>query len=119
MFNNDRINRWIEKIQGFDFSVEYDEGEKLAVPDALSRLHEKSMEEKKKQANTKIRGLEIKIGKWKKHAKVVDGITKWVHDDGRKVEVLKKEARKGLIERIHRVVHHRGVDSVYYRMKDI
>jgi RNase H-like domain found in reverse transcriptase len=39
-FNNNRINRWDEKIQDFDFSVEYNKGELLVVPDALSRLHE-------------------------------------------------------------------------------
>lgn len=37
-FNNTRINRWIEQIQEFDFQIEYNKGEELAVPDG-SRLY--------------------------------------------------------------------------------
>ncbi len=39
-FDKNRINRWIEKIQEFDFKIEYSKGKLLVVPDALSRVHE-------------------------------------------------------------------------------
>lgn len=121
-FNNDRINRWVEKIQGYDFTVEYNKGEELAAPDALSRLHEedavKRSDEMKRSEETQRKGYKIKKGKWSKHA-VVDGeLTKWVHDDGRTVEVPKECERKEIIEKIHEEVQHRGIESVYYRLKD-
>ncbi|KAF9762651.1 hypothetical protein NGRA_1865 [Nosema granulosis] len=39
-FNNNRINRWIEKIQEFDFTVEYVKVEMMCDVDALSRQFE-------------------------------------------------------------------------------
>lgn len=37
-FNNNRINRFIEKLQDYDFTIEYKKGEELVDADALSRL---------------------------------------------------------------------------------
>jgi hypothetical protein len=43
-FNNNRINRWIEKIQEFDFKIQYVRGENMKDADALSKQYQ---EEKK------------------------------------------------------------------------
>lgn len=59
---NNRINRWIEKIQEFDFIIEYEKAEKLIVPDALSRLHQNQDEEKIKAERIR----KLKEGKWNK-----------------------------------------------------
>ncbi|KAF9761624.1 Retrovirus-related Pol polyprotein from transposon 17.6 [Nosema granulosis] len=55
-FNNNRINRWIEKIQEFDFTIEYVKGEMMTDADALSRQFEsveKSEEERIKDKKRK------------------------------------------------------------------
>ncbi|KAF9750344.1 Retrovirus-related Pol polyprotein from transposon 17.6, partial [Nosema granulosis] len=39
-FENNRINRWIENIQEFDFTIEYVKGELMTDADALSRQFE-------------------------------------------------------------------------------
>lgn len=38
-FGNNRINRWIENIQKYDFKIEYKKESELVVPDALSRIY--------------------------------------------------------------------------------
>jgi hypothetical protein len=40
VFEINRVNRWIKKIQEFDFTVEYKKGMELTTADALSRLYE-------------------------------------------------------------------------------
>lgn len=35
--NNARVNRWIEKIQHYDFRIEYVKGEEMGLADELSR----------------------------------------------------------------------------------
>ncbi|WUR02937.1 reverse transcriptase [Vairimorpha necatrix] len=47
-FNNNRINRRIEKIQEFDFTIAYKKPEEMVVADALSRIHMEDDEKKKK-----------------------------------------------------------------------
>src|SRR5699024_101473 len=59
-FDNDKVNRWVRKIQEFDFVIEYNEGNKMGVPDALSRLHEREM--RKENEKGKI----LKKAKWEK-----------------------------------------------------
>ncbi|KAF9756151.1 Retrovirus-related Pol polyprotein from transposon 17.6, partial [Nosema granulosis] len=68
-FNNNRINRWIEQIQEFDFTIEYVKGEMMTDADALSRqyesvelFHEKKMKEDKKKdlIQKQVKGKEIK-----------------------------------------------------------
>jgi hypothetical protein len=39
-FGNKRMNRWIERIQDYDFDITYKKGEELVSADALSRLYE-------------------------------------------------------------------------------
>ncbi|EQB60017.1 enzymatic polyprotein endonuclease reverse, partial [Vairimorpha apis BRL 01] len=58
-FNNNRINRWIEKIQEFDFTIEYRKPELMIVADTLSRIN---MEEDGKQAKIKERTRKRKEG---------------------------------------------------------
>ncbi|KAF9760990.1 Retrovirus-related Pol polyprotein from transposon 17.6 [Nosema granulosis] len=71
-FENNRINRWIENIQEFDFTIEYVKGELMTDADALSRQFEsenntevsKVEEIKRKELTDKQ-----KEGKSKKHTK--------------------------------------------------
>lgn len=39
-FANNRVNRWIEKMQDYDFTAEYRKGSDLITADALSRIYE-------------------------------------------------------------------------------
>lgn len=39
-FGNNRIARWIDKLQEYDFEIIYKKGEELASADAMSRLYE-------------------------------------------------------------------------------
>lgn len=58
-FNNNRINKWIEKIQEFDFTFDCVKGEMMPVTDALSRQYEsveRSEEEKVRE------GKKVKAG---------------------------------------------------------
>ena len=71
VFSNNRINRWIEAIQEYDFTIEYQKGENLVVPDALSRVFE---DENKPKKETMIKGRKIAKGRWDKHVIQVDGI---------------------------------------------
>jgi len=59
-FNSNRVNRWINLIQEFDFDVEYNKGMDLAVPDALSRIYEG-------EDKDTIKESKIKSSKWEKH----------------------------------------------------
>lgn len=36
-FDNQRINRWVEKIQTLDFDIKYIKGENMGMADSLSR----------------------------------------------------------------------------------
>lgn len=38
-FENDRINRWIDIIQEYDFTVSYVKGKEIGMADTLSRKH--------------------------------------------------------------------------------
>lgn len=66
-------NRWIEKIQKFDFEVRYCKSEELAMSDALSRLHESNRKESKKgkiEENKKGKVRAQQQGKWNNHVVV-------------------------------------------------
>lgn len=112
-FENNRINRWIEKIQEFDFTIEYQKGELLVGPDALSRIHEeKTVGEKKKE-----RAEKIVEGKINKHLLREDGKEYWISDNGLKREMPSVEVRKQLVVETHERLQHRGLCSVYYELK--
>lgn len=56
-FNNNRINRWVEQIQEFDFVVRYKRGEEMIDADAISRCGTVTGERSD-------RGEKIKTTKW-------------------------------------------------------
>ncbi|ELQ75993.1 hypothetical protein, LTR Retrotransposon, partial [Trachipleistophora hominis] len=43
-FDNNRLNRWCEAIQQYDFTIEYSKPVNLIKADALSIIHEKVKE---------------------------------------------------------------------------
>jgi hypothetical protein len=45
-FGNDRVCKWIEKIQEYDFSVRYRKGGELVTTNAPSKLHEEETKER-------------------------------------------------------------------------
>jgi len=109
-FNNNRVNRWIELIQEFDFEVKYEKGENLAVSDALSRIHEGEDISSVQQSNKKL-------VKWKKHAINQDGKEYWRFDDGTMKEIPPKDERKQIVTRMHEQQNHRGLEAAYYELK--
>ncbi len=114
-FSNNRINRWVEKIQEFDFTAEYQKGEELAAPDALSRLYEK---DEKKAIVVRTHGDKIKARKWSKHTTDRGDMKFWRFDDGREVEIPGIDRRKELVKKAHNKTNHKGVEAVYYEMKN-
>ncbi|KAF9756160.1 Retrovirus-related Pol polyprotein from transposon 17.6, partial [Nosema granulosis] len=77
-FNNNRVNRWIERIQDDDFSVQYIKGEFMGDADALSRQYQDENCEGLKEPE-KSKQLQ---GKIKKHVIVKNGKEYWEFDDG-------------------------------------
>ncbi|KAF9760692.1 Retrovirus-related Pol polyprotein from transposon 17.6 [Nosema granulosis] len=71
-FNNSRINRWIEKKQEFNFSIEYRKGEEIVDADALSRVYTHEEEEERKKMIKTRRDKQI-IGKANKHLMESEG----------------------------------------------
>lgn len=112
-FENNRINRWIEKIQEYDFSIEYQKPDNLVGPDALSRLHE-NMETKQK---CKKHGEKLLQAKINKHVLKENGKEYWISDNGKKREMPEVEQRKQLVIAAHKESNHRGVEAVYYKIK--
>ncbi|EQB60915.1 krab-a domain-containing protein [Vairimorpha apis BRL 01] len=114
-FNNNRINRWIEKIQEFDFTIEYRKPELMIVADTLSRIN---MEEDGKQAKIKERTRKQVEGKWNAHVKEKEGKQYWTFDCGRKVEIPPKNIREQLMKLNHEELSHRCMTTVYYAMRE-
>lgn len=112
-FTNNRINRWIEKIQEFDFEVKYEKAENLVVPDALSRLYETNVS----YEPTTEKGKRILEGKLNKHVVVENDKSYWISDNGLKREMPEIDKRKELVEETHVKLLHRGIDACYYEMK--
>lgn len=113
-FNNARINRWVEKIQEFDFEIKYIPGEEMVVADSLSRIYTAEEEKKKKIEARKDKQVE---GKRMKHVKNVDGKEIWVFDDGREGEIAPEKDREKLIIDCHLKFSHRGKTTVYYELR--
>lgn len=119
-FANNRVNRWIEFIQDYDFSIEYRKGADLVTADALSRIYEANEKDKmnivNKESNS-IHGKKICEGKWEKHVVVIEGEQYWKFDNGiyRKIPLI--ETRKELVVEMHKRLLHRGLEPIYYRLK--
>lgn len=114
-FNNARINRWIEKIQEFDFEIRYIPGDEMVVPDALSRFYT-NKEDHKRRVIKERRDKQIE-GKRKKHVKIIDGQEFWVFDDGKEQTMPPANERDKLIMDCHLQLSHRGRTSVYYEIR--
>lgn len=112
-FENNRINRWIEGIQEFDFEVTYRKGEENIVPDALSRIYE----ERNERENKKKKGDSIKAAKAKKHITEEDGKKYWTFDDGERREIPEDTIKEALVEQVHEKLNHRSMEAVYYNLK--
>lgn len=117
-FENNRINRWIEKIQEFDFTVKYSEGSKMVVADALSRVFEKRKETTKK--NQEI-AEKIKENQWRKHVTTEEGRegqeNYWCFDSRIKVRISPESERRGIIVAAHEELERRGSETTYYKLK--
>lgn len=117
-------------MQGYDFSIEYNKEEELAVPDALSMLPEKEgktalgnevtneiAENEERSAKRQIRGKRIKDGKLKVHLIEQEGKKWWRHDDGKKVVMPEEHEKKSWIDKAHESLAHRRSKAVHYYMK--
>lgn len=111
--NNNRINRWIEQIQEYDFTIQYQKPENLVGADALSRINETNGKDNK----TKERANLINQGKISKHVIKEGGKEYWISDNGMKREMPNVECRKSLILAAHEELNHRGVEPTYYKIK--
>lgn len=120
-FNNDKVNRLIEKIQGFDFMVEYNKGEELEVSDALSRLYEKETEKYSQDAGKQLQkqehGGRIKVGEEEVHLSERDGVEWWQDDNGKEAIVPEEECRREMIKNVHESLMHRGRGAVYGNLR--
>jgi hypothetical protein len=107
---NNRINRWVEKIQEYDFTIKYEkgDGDALIIPDALSRVYEDSNNEKAEK---------IKKGKMLKHVVLRNEKTYWRFDTGKEVEMPEVANRKEIVIKKHEELAHREVEVIYYALK--
>lgn len=117
-FSNNRINRMVEAIQDYDFSIEYKKGPELVTADALSRIYE----EETKKANMKKKehtekGKKIVEGRLNKHVIEMDGEQFWRFDSGIVRKIPKINERNDLIIQTHEKLKHRGLEAVYYDLK--
>ncbi len=112
-FNNNRVNRWIERIQEYDFSVQYIKGALMGDADALSRQYqdEKDTESTESEISKQMQG------KIKKHTVVIKDKEYWKFDDGTQREIPRLEDREAIIKEIHRKLNHRGVKGTHYLLK--
>ncbi|KAF9763578.1 Retrovirus-related Pol polyprotein from transposon 17.6 [Nosema granulosis] len=119
-FNNNRIDRWIEQIQEFDFTIEYIKGEVMTDADALSRQYksveifdEMNTNEQKKKDLVKKQMLE----KEKKHVIEKDGRKYLEVSTGEVKEILNQDKRENETKKVHEGLNHRGVKGTYYNIK--
>lgn len=110
-FDNNRINRWSEKIMEFDFEVRYVKGESMGKADELSRGID---------VNSKIkteRGIKIANSKFKKHVEKIDDCEFWKFDNGIIRKMPPVDERKKLCIMYHEDLLHRSYEAVYQEMK--
>lgn len=116
-FSNNRINRWIERLQEFDFSIEYKKGKELVAPDALSRMHGTEDLKEKESGKNEKKGNAIRAGKWKVHVIEQDNKKIWKFDSGKEAEIPLESLRKQLVVDAHYKIGHKGIESTYYELK--
>ncbi|KAF9756208.1 hypothetical protein NGRA_3258, partial [Nosema granulosis] len=110
-FNNNRVNRWIERNQEYVFSVSYVKGALMGDADALSRQFEDEVKGQEKMITKQMQGKILK------HTSAVEGKEYWRFDDGSQKEILRIEDRETTILKIHRELNHRDVKATYYQLK--
>lgn len=115
-FKNNRINRWIENIQEFDFDIKYVNPNEIKDADLLSREFE-TEEEINKRLIRETRGNKIKEGKIMKHLIIQNGVKLWKFDNNETRIVPEIEERKSLCLEAHNKMNHRGVLPTYYTMR--
>ncbi|KAF9762434.1 Retrovirus-related Pol polyprotein from transposon 17.6 [Nosema granulosis] len=90
-FNNNRINRWIERIHEFYFTVLYVKGQDMTDADALSRQFQK--EKTGMEIRREKMVLQQKAGKERKHKIVIEGKEYCEFSSGERAEIPKKQNR--------------------------
>lgn len=110
VFENARVNRWIEKIQQYDFVVEYIKGEEMGLADDLSRGKRLNYETETE------RGKRMKEDRLQKHVKKVNGQEYWQFNDGKVKKIPREDERKNLCLMTHQKLAHRGVKYVMYEI---
>lgn len=127
-FGNARIQRWMETLQCFDFSIEYRKGEEMYEADVLSRLHIKKetvkitakQEEIIKQIHeeTGHRGIDVTEYALKKHFTTWNGQKSHIKEvlDNCEICVRNKTKQSGGSEFIEteRKMQKLGVDILEY-----
>lgn len=110
-FENNRINRWSEKIMEFDFEIRYVKGDEMGKADELNRNFDN------KQVKSILKGKKIKESKWNKHVIEMDGSEYWKFDSGQVRKSPEIDERKRLCMQTHEEILHRGYEAVYQEMK--
>jgi hypothetical protein len=87
-FGNKRIERWIDRIQEYDFSITYKKGEEVISADALSRLYEQSDNQNESQREVAENGIEM--------------------NEDEKIKIIKET---------HERLLHRGLKGIEYEIK--
>ena len=105
----------MEKIQEFDFEIDYRPGEEMLVADSLSRIYTNEVSEEKKMIESR-RNKQVE-GKYSKHVKEVNGKKIWVFDSGKEAEIPDEWIREKLIHECHVKLSHRCKTTVYYELR--
>jgi transposase InsO family protein len=115
-FGNDRVCKWIEKIQEYGFSVKYGKGEELVAADALSRLYEEDGNKRGEERKAKnAQGEETKKKNWDKHVIEISGQKCWRFDSGKVRKIPEPSERRKLALEMHKELVHGGTGAVYYK----
>jgi hypothetical protein len=97
-FKNARVQRWIEEIQEYGFTIEYQPGPKLADADELSRLYEDKKKQtcRKQEPETKQKKRELE-----ERAEVRKGGIYWKSRWNRKDGARGEQTERDSVESTH------------------
>lgn len=117
-FNNQRVNRWIVKIQDFDFTIEYKKAEDVITVDALSRIYEneRNLYVKGEKEYTD-RGMKIRESLERKHMFENNGNKFWRFDTGIIREIPDESARRKIIMEMHEKRLLRSGEAILCELK--